>query len=113
MAITPSSLEFARKPSRPKLMPRIGTPDVPIWRAVRRMVPSPPSTTVIATPAASAAFTPSWSQRHERSDESTSVYSRPCVARYVASSSDASTACELELLRTMRMCMKVFFPGLL
>lgn len=38
---------------------------------------------------------------------------RPCVAKYVASSSDASTACELELLRTMRMCMRVFFPGLL
>ena len=73
MAMTPSSLEFAKKPRRPKLMPRMGTPAVPIWRAVRRMVPSPPSTTVIATPAARAAFTSSWSQRHERSDESTSV----------------------------------------
>ena len=34
-----SSLVFAKKPKRPKFIPRMGTPDVPIWRAVRRMVP--------------------------------------------------------------------------
>ena len=70
MATTPSSLSFARKPNLPKLMPKIGTPVVPMARAVRRMVPSPPRTTARSTPRVSCCETRGLGSRPSRSDES-------------------------------------------
>ena len=53
MATTPSSEEFTKKPRWPKLIPRMGTRVLPTRRAVRSMVPSPPSETTMSNDATS------------------------------------------------------------
>ena len=92
-------------------MPMMGTPLVPTARAVRKMVPSPPSTTARSYPLMSGE--PCHGTSGSRSPASRRSASMPCEPKNAMSMSEASMAFALKLLRTMSTFMDSAFPSLL